>query len=270
MAGALLSVMRLTGSGGEPLGTIERIDHPGGVVMLPWRENRSLYNGDNLRAGQNILMRGSARVLLPGAGSLRLAAGTRLEVVSAHALRLQAGSLYLDVAPEHGSELSLAIETPAGTFSHVGTQFQIALQNDQTLLQVREGQVRWQSGVNDRIIEAGNSLRIDSLGRVFPDQVAITGPNWGWAEGLAKPLPIDGESLADVLQHIARETGRRLVYANLAVENRAHSTILHGSIDAATPSDTLSKVMETTSLHYELRPGSILIESSVDSRSATP
>ncbi len=157
------------------------------------------------------------------------------------------------------------MQTPAGTFTHVGTQFQLTVHSRQTQLQVREGRVRWHSDNGDVLAESGTQLTIDADGKVTREQVTSTGSSWNWAEGLAGSFEIENRSLTEFLQHIARETGRSVVFANAAVEDRAATTKLHGSIDEFTPVDALANIMATTSLRFTLAGNSIRIESAGDS-----
>jgi len=176
------------------------------------------------------------------------------------------GSVFVDVPPVSTQNTRLAIQTPAGTFTHLGTQFQVAVYDGQTQVRVREGQVSWHSSVGDSVTGAGVELLIDKQGRVTRNQVATTGPVWRWTEVLAAPFEIENRPLADFLQHVARETGRKLVFGTPAVERRAAATIMHGSIDKLTSVEALSAVMATTSLRYALNEESIRIELEGDAK----
>ncbi len=251
------------GNAGAVIGTLERADQPGAVEHR-WLRDRAIGNGEALHAGQRVEVRGGARIALAGAGSLRLAAGTKVKILSAQVLKLIDGSLYFDMPPAPGKQSGFSAQTPAGTFTHVGTQFQLAVHAGATQLQVREGRVRWHSGRGDVLAETGTQLTIDASGRATSTQVGTTGSNWSWIEGLARPFEIENRSLTEFLQHVARETGRTLVFANAAVETRAATTQLHGSLDEQAPVDALATVMATTSLRFTLGGNSIRIESASD------
>ncbi|MEJ0100757.1 MAG: FecR domain-containing protein [Pseudomonadota bacterium] len=262
IAGALM-VGRFGGDTGAVIGKLERADQPG-AVEHHWLHDHPLDNGAALHAGQRVEVQGGARIALAGAGSLRLAPGTRVKILSAHLLKLIDGSIYLDMPPTPGSQFEFSAQTPAGTFTHVGTQFLLAVHAGQTELQVREGSVRWHSDKGDVLAESGTQLIIDADGKATRTQVVTTGTTWSWAEGLAPIFEIENRSLTEFLQHVARETGRTLVFANGAVESRSATTQLHGSIDEMAPVDALATVMATTSLRFTLGGNSIRIESASD------
>jgi ferric-dicitrate binding protein FerR (iron transport regulator) len=267
--GWLLLSRQFTGAPGPVLGRLERADYPGVVERHAWSTDRPLDNGALLRSGQNILARGGARIALPVGGSIRVAPGTGIEVLSDQLLKVVDGSVYVDIPPASSSQVRFAVQTPAGTFTHLGTQFQVAVQGGQTRVRVREGQVRWHSAAGDVVSAAGSQLLIDQQGVARSDQMTVTGASWSWAEALAAAYDIENQSLAAFLRYIGRETGRKVVYSDPQVEHRAASTILHGSIQEFTAVEALSAVMATTSLRFTLEGDSIRIESGSDPEKKT-
>jgi hypothetical protein len=243
------------------IGRLERIDYPGAVEQRPWARDRQIIAGESVHAGQRILVRGGARIALASAGTVRLAAGTDIEVVADDLIRLTDGSLYVDIPPEHSPRVALAILTPAGTFTHLGTQFQLAVHGEQTQLRVREGQVRWRSEAGDILSGAGTGLSIDTNDRATREQIPVSGADWQWAEMLAGSFNIDEHSLAEFLSYFARETGRTLQYADSTIERKAAATVLHGTMANLSTVETLSAVMATTSLRFTLTPNAVRIES---------
>ncbi|MEO8315677.1 MAG: FecR domain-containing protein [Pseudomonadota bacterium] len=262
LVGGLFAVIRNpAASSGTVLSRLEKTEYPGVVELHTWSHDRALANGEVLRKGQRILARGGARIALPTAGSLRVAAGTSLEVASDQLFKLSDGDIYVDVPPAATHEVQLVIETPAGTFTHVGTQFQLAVHAGQTEVRVREGQVRWSSAAGDVVAAAGTRIMIDDHGSATTGQIDTTGSDWVWAETLADAFVIDNRSLTEFLRYFARETGRKLVFADATVEQRADATKLHGSVQKLSQLDALSAVMATTSLRFTLDASSVRIES---------
>src|SRR6478735_9305830 len=254
---------------GAVLGRLERADYPGVIERHAWSQDRVVAGGELLRAGQDILARGGVRIALPAGGSVRVAPGTGIEVLSEQLLKVVDGSVYVDIPPASSSQVRFAVQTPAGTFTHLGTQFQIAVQGGHTQIRVREGQVRWHSAAGDVVSAAGSQLLIDQQGIAKSEAMAVTGASWSWAEALAARFDIENQSLADFLRYIGRETGRKVVYSDQQVEHRAASTILHGSIQEFTAVEALSAVMATTSLRFTLEGDSIRIESGSDPEKKT-
>ena len=269
LAGSWLLLPRHSDVQGMVLGRLERADYPGVVERHKWSQDRAVASGALLRSGQVILARGGARIALPAGGSVRVAPGTGIEVLSDQLLKVVDGSVYVDIPPASSGQVRFAVQTAAGTFTHLGTQFQVAVQGGQTRVRVREGQVRWHSAAGDVISVAGSQLLIDVEGVAKSDAMAVTGANWSWAEALAAPFDIENQSLADFLRYIGRETGRKVVYSDQQVEHRAASTILHGSIQEFTAVEALSAVMATTSLRFTLDGDSIRLESVGDPEKKT-
>ncbi|MEJ0100775.1 MAG: FecR domain-containing protein [Pseudomonadota bacterium] len=253
---------------GALVGHFEHIDYPGAVEQHRWLHDRALADGEEVHSGQRILVRGGGRIALASAGSLRLAPGANIQIDSAEQVRLTDGDLYVDIPPARSASVHLAIVTPAGTFTHLGTQFQLAVHEGATQLRVREGQVRWSSADHEVLSGPGTQLSIDRDGHAVREQTGTTGADWAWAEVLGAPFEIENRSLADYLHYVARETGRALLFTSPEEERRASTTILHGSIQRLNAVESLSAVMATTSLRFTLGSDSIRIESSADSGKA--
>ncbi|MEZ5514529.1 MAG: FecR family protein [Steroidobacteraceae bacterium] len=245
---------------GAVFGQLERTT---GAVneSLSFGRVRPIAAGSPLRAGQRLQVVGNALVNLPGGGTLRLASATSLQILGAETARLERGVVYVDIPPQSSANADFAIATDAGEFAHLGTQFEVAVQGERTQLRVREGEVAWRRGELETRAVAGTSLLIEGDGRSTRQSIATTGRDWAWAEALAPDFDIENRPLAEFLQWVARETGRRLVIADAATEKRIAATILHGSIQGLTSLEALSTVMQTTALHFDLLDGVIRVSS---------
>lgn len=269
LAGAWFAVTQFaTDPPGAVLGQLVRADYPGAVERHRWSGSEAIAIGHALRERQDISVRGGAIIAMVSGGTLRLAAGTGISILSDHVVRLNDGDIYIDIPPLPKRQVPFIVQTPVGTFTHLGTQFHVAVHGDQTLIRVREGQVRWQSAEGDIISDAGTQLRIDAQGRAKRTEIATSGPEWTWAEALGPSFDIENRTLADFLRFIARETGRKLAFASPAVEQRASTLRLHGSIDKLAPADALAAVMATTSLRYAVNSTSIRIDFAGDTTKA--
>ena len=68
--------------------------------------------------------------------------------------------------------------------------------------------------------------------------------------------------VTELLNWVARETGRSIRFQDAEVKRRAAATILHGSIRHLAPLDALTIMLATTDLDYvELADGTLLIQS---------
>jgi ferric-dicitrate binding protein FerR (iron transport regulator) len=192
-------------------------------------------------------------------GSLRLDENSRLEFVSATAVRLTAGNVYFDSAVAVGNAApELAVQTPAGEVVHIGTQFMVSVGSDQVVLSVREGQVKVTGDGFELVIAANQELdlRADGLREVTP--VDGFGERWAWAADVAPQIALDGRTTFDVVAWAARETGRRVVYATPTAQARARNDVLRG-VDRRSPSGILTLLPHLTGLAYQIRDDTIVV-----------
>lgn len=209
----------------------------------------SLRTGEEARAG----------LLLQGGQSLRLAAATELTLLSAARVELTSGKIYVDTGGPGARRVEVL--TQAGTAFDIGTQFEIQYRNDRFRLRVREGAVMLRREAAEIRSAAGEQLSVESDGAIHRALVEAGDPDWQWVEALAPTPSIDGQSLAVLLGWVARETGRRVGYADRETQRRTEQTILHGRIEHLAPLDALRAMLATTDLQYRLlEDGSIRIE----------
>jgi hypothetical protein len=84
---------------------------------------------------------------------------------------------------------------------------------------------------------------------------------WRWVESIATAPDVNDQPVMELLDWVARETGRPIRFKDAEVERRAASTILHGSVRNLAPLDALSLMLATTDLDYvELTDGTLLIQ----------
>jgi ferric-dicitrate binding protein FerR (iron transport regulator) len=243
------------------LATVELIDGDD----ITWRDDRSQAQPlGSLRAlseGQRLATGSESRVALRwhDGGSLRLDENSRLEFVSATAVRLTAGNVYFDSAVAVGNAApELAVQTPAGEVVHIGTQFMVSVGSDQVVLSVREGQVKVTGDGFELVIAANQELdlRADGLREVTP--VDGFGERWAWAADVAPQIALDGRTTFDVVAWAARETGRRVVYATPTAQARARNDVLRG-VDRRSPSGILTLLPHLTGLAYQIRDDTIVV-----------
>ena len=245
------------------LATVEHVE--GGDIT--WRDDRSQAQPlGALRAlseGQRLATGLGSRVALRwhGGGSLRLDENSRLEFVSATAVRLTTGNVYFDSAVADGSRPAapeLAVQTPAGEVVHIGTQFMVSVASDEVVLSVREGHVRVTGDGFDLVVAANQELDLRADGSREVTPIDGHGERWAWAADVAPQIALDGRTTFDVVAWAARETGRHVVYATPTAQRRARNDVLHG-VDRRSPSSILTLLPHLTSLAYEIRDDTIVV-----------
>lgn len=220
--------------------------------------------GQPVMVGETIQTDASSRTALafPGGLSLRADHGTRFTVAAIDRIELSAGALYVDAPSTRASNDSLTISTPAGSIRHVGTQYEVRTHADSVQVSVREGRVlvTTPNGSNNTG-EAGQTLQLSANGEVTRSTLTPTDPQWQWTLQAAPLFDIDNQTLSAFLQWIARETGRRVVYASPQAEAAAGEVKLRGSIAGLDADAALAAVLSTTQLRrYRTRAEEIGIE----------
>jgi ferric-dicitrate binding protein FerR (iron transport regulator) len=190
-----------------------------------------------------------AALAFPSGLSVRVDHSTRFTVAAADRIELSAGALYIDAPSAKASNDPLTISTPAGSVRHLGTQYEVRTHADSVQVSVREGRVlvTAANGANNTG-EAGQMLRLSASGDVTRTTLAATDPQWQWTLEAAPVFDIDNQTLSSFLQWIARETGRRVVYASPRAEAAAADVKLRGSIAGLDADAALAAVLSTTQL----------------------
>ena len=234
------------------LATIERAT---GGVELALGEGWQLLdeNRGSLRAGRRLRTHadGRASLRLAGGASLRLAGETEVLLDAPGRIFVDHGTIYVDGGMRPGAD-RIEVVTPAGTARDLGTQFELQVAGARLRLRVREGSVSIDRGGRSLVGAAGEQIEIDDVGSVLRGAIDPASDAWAWAEAIAPVPNVDGRPATQLINWVARETGRRLRYESPAVEERAATVILHGNIHHLPPLAALEAMLATTDLEYVL------------------
>jgi ferric-dicitrate binding protein FerR (iron transport regulator) len=187
--------------------------------------------------------------------SLRIDRGTRLRFDSREQVTLLAGALYVDSGGINAVP-ALRIVTPAGEVRHVGTQFQVRVTGNETVVRVREGRVlltRTAGAPTD--IAAGDELRVSGGNLRWQRGLPSFGEAWEWSAGIAPALEIENRPLAEFITWMAREQGWQVRYADETLQPRAFDIRLHGSLDQLDSAAMLERVALVTGVPLASRDG---------------
>lgn len=216
---------------------------------------QALLQGQVLEAGPG----GRGALALPGGISARIDRGSRLVVAAGDRLVLERGTIYVDSGSAPAAPL--AVVTPAGTVSHVGTQYEVRLLDAAVQVSVRDGTVEWRSKAGEVARStSGERLTIADDGGVKRSNVPSYGAAWDWTLEAAPPIDIEGMPLSGFLAWAARETGRDVAYASPGIEREAAGILVHGSIAGLTPPQALDAVLATTNLRARVAGASLVVE----------
>ena len=202
------------------------------------------------RAALHLLMHGQH------GHALRLDHATSLRILSDRAFLLERGAVYVDSGTTVGS---VRIETALGTIEHVGTQFEVRLNDGGLTVQVREGEVKVGAGSASLQAAAGQAVTVDRAGRLAR-AAAPSDSGWAWTETVAPAFPIEGRSLADFLTWAARERGAQVRFLDPGLAERARAAVLHGSVEGMTLDQAVASVAVTSGLVHRWRAGELIVK----------
>ena len=226
------------------------------VVEPPTGRPRPLLAGDRVAEGERVeVAAGTGRLSLRIAGgSLRIATGSIVEVVSSHQVRLGRGALYFDsgasaaatpraepereapnaAAPGGGTmpgASSFAVRTAWGVVEEVGTQFEVRVPEGDgggpLRVRVREGEVRVRGPGLEEAAAGGTELVVGAGGEIQRRTIATTGDEWSWAIAAAPPFEREGRTLGAYLDWVARETGWTIRFAETDLAE-LRASVMHG------------------------------------------
>ncbi len=254
----LTALFLFQGEVGPPFGNVVRVERGALQISANLFRKRDIGIGEEVPSQKGITSGGTTLIALAQGGLLRVAPGTSFEGVGPNEVVLRSGHVYLDFPQGAGAFL---LRTPAGTFEHVGTQFEAAVSDGETRIRVREGLVRMSTAVAAQVVNAGTEMMVSRAGSVTRRSLPTYGPDWAWVESIAPEFEIENRALADFLAWVARETGRHVEFADNRARELAGHTLLHGSVHGLAPLAALEQVLSTTSLRYEIHDDAIRVSS---------
>jgi ferric-dicitrate binding protein FerR (iron transport regulator) len=250
---AALGVRYLTPAEPIQVAQVTRVD--GHLLVRPETQSaheiaisQAVFTGETIQTDD----RSRAAMRFGDAVSLRLDHGTIVKVAAADELILTAGALYVDSQARHPQ--ALTIRTDAGSVRHVGTQYEVRTHADEMEVSVREGRVMIANAAGTASGVAGERIRVTPRGEIVRSTVPAHDPSWRWAAHTAPSFDINERTFASFAEWVARETGRKVVYASSEAQSAANELTLRGSIAGLDPDTALTAVLSTTQLRrYETK-----------------
>ncbi len=259
MIGQLTPSERRASPSGEPVAVVEQID--GTPQRVSYTADRPasapLSTKEAVRAGEWMETGDGARLALrfSNGTSVRLDVGSRVRPLSSTAIELSAGAVYVDTGGESGR---FEVRTPMATARDVGTQFEVRLLDRSLRLRVRTGLVELKDQARSVSGRGGTEITLSSTGAVSRP-IATYGSEWNWTTHVSPALEMEGMSLSDFLEAVAREQGWAVHYADPAVAGEAARIILHGSADGLAPHEAVAVAVGASGLQHRLDGGELVV-----------
>ena len=125
--------------------------------------------------------------------------------------------------------------------------------------------MQWRAADGESTVPAGTEVLIDRDQHVTRTDVESAGPHWSWTETMAPEIDIENRPLAEFLEWVARETGRKLVIADERTRHAGrHDSHARQRARAAADAGA-DAVMASTSLRFDLPAGVIRVSSARES-----
>jgi ferric-dicitrate binding protein FerR (iron transport regulator) len=249
----------------EPAAQVALAGRVSGAVQILTEKNEQqtpLRAGTPLHVGQTVVTPADGRVLLSWMDGVevRVDRDSKVELDSNSALRLLAGTVYVDTRANADGASQLAILTSAGAVRHVGTRFEVRVADGGTRVRVRDGTALF-TGTDHAVMLIASGQQLS----VADGQTALAaGPGpadavWEWTRTISPQFEIEGRSLYDSVEWLAREAGLKIVYASGEVRDRAQTILVHGNIEGLPSRDALVAVLTGSGFDFDLDPEQVRI-----------
>ena len=266
------AVINLLQVGGVAPVQVATIAKSHGSIHLRGEESQvhELRDLESIMSGQTIITQHDSGIGLAwgNGGSLRIAADTRIEFLSADEVRLHSGRIYFDSTPSEliagtssaTGDTRLRILTSHGTVSHLGTQYMTYTSPEELTVSVREGEVLVDGRYHTEKARAGQQLSFVGSTRPRIANFPGHGEAWGWLEEISPDVETDGRSLDVFLNWVSRETGLQVEYPDAATQQAAELEVLRGTVNLR-PRAALDFWLESTDLNWSVDGDTIKVNS---------
>jgi ferric-dicitrate binding protein FerR (iron transport regulator) len=232
-------------------GSVEREDGLGS--RPPLEPGAGVTSRDHITTGPNVV----AAFALAGNSMLRVNENTRLRIDSPTVIALERGTVYLD-AGANTSGGSLEVLTHLGTIRDIGTRFEVQADDARVRVRVRDGEVVLARGTSAHRARRGTEITVYADSVAFR-AVPLFGEDWAWIARLPETFALDGRSLTEFLDWVARETGFAVSFESDELAARAKSIVLEGTIDGLTAEEALDVVLPATGLEHHVSDGRVIV-----------
>lgn len=195
---------------------------------------------------------------------LRLNEATRVRLVSASEVELEAGAVYVDTGADDSGGRHLAVRTPYGTARDVGTRFLVRLNGDgptgsSLSVRVRDGRVELERRGAVHRAGGGEEMVVRANGSVERRDAPGHGPAWDWVVATAPAFELEGSTLAELLAWVSRETGWRVRWSDPGLRASAGDIVLHGTSNGLSPAQAPFAILPGAGLEGELDDGVLVV-----------
>ncbi len=214
-----------------------------------WLNGHKVQPGTvHVPANGTLVADGTSILRLPGGAEMRLrSGGTRVHWRTADALDLDAGEVFVR---SNGGKL--ALHTPFATFRNTGTVFRVAVESDQALLAMREGEVQVESphgSTTARARQSTGDVVVVDRHRVQTTPASLDAPGWAWSADAPAGYPQG--VVSEVLAAIAQDLHKPLLFASPEAARRAREARVSGDLSGTTATSALTIALGIAGLEQD-------------------
>jgi hypothetical protein len=219
----------------------------------------TIYSGQAIVTGND----SGLSVAWGSGGSIRVDENTRIRFTGTGTAFLEEGRVYYDSVyslpstTAAGEAPIFSLETQQGTVTHLGTQYMAAVEGDNLVVSVREGNVLIRGRLHEQHVDSGQQATLTGAQRPSLLSISRYGTQWDWVARTMPAANVDGRTLSEFLDWVSRELGLDLRFEGNA-EAVAHEAILRGTVDTS-PEDALRLRLATAALDWRIEEGVIYI-----------
>lgn len=251
-------------------GRVERVIE-GAWSKSPAGQMVASRRGDQVSVGVELTTEASGRLALrlESGHSVRLDTGSAVRVVGRHELALVHGAVYVDSAGCGREAPPITIRTPHGAIRDVGTQFEVRDTGSTLRIRVREGKVALDSPGAALEVPAGHEVSLAPNGSLVRREMTAADLALDWATAVSTPFEVQGRSLQEFLNWIARERGLTLRFDHADLAAAAPGIVLNGSIDGMTLDEALESVLLTCRMTHRIEQRTLVVTVAAAARRST-
>lgn len=180
-------------------GSVGLVDHTGGRVQCvndddtgrhPVKQRDLVRSGTWYETGE----KSTAVFSLIGMTRLSLRAGSRIRIADARRIKVQKGTVWLDIGRDGRV---FRITTPSGVVTVFGTVLKVSVTGDDTMVSVADGEVTVEAGDHFRVVQPGYEMHIPANGTPYEPRPVAVEPLLAWAQSV-KPDGPNAERLREI------------------------------------------------------------------------
>jgi hypothetical protein len=131
--------------------------------------------------GQHFETGSGANLMLTllGPTQLKMAENTRMKVVDDRQIAVEKGRVWLDVSHD---QRRFKVGTPTGDITVFGTNFDVNVESEKTVVTVRDGRVRVENGVDKTELQSGDQVNVRTGDAELRPRQIDAAREMGWAD----------------------------------------------------------------------------------------